>query len=744
MNMQNLKIGARLTLAFMAVVVMLIGIAAAGAVYLSRINENLMDISNDRVPKLELVSDWTIELLETARHMRNLLIITDSKELVKEFDAIAEAKRLRTEDEQKLDKSIKTLEGRALLDKIAEARKLYLPAEDEFLKLAQAGKLGEAKTQLLGVARPLQLVYLQRLRDMSAHEHELISKQTAAATQSYDASRTFMIAMSAAAVALAALLAFLITRSITRPLDAALDMAKAVARGDLSTRVTTHSKDELGQLMNSMDEMTATIQRVMDAQDHLATAHEAGLTDERLPVGEFNGAYGKMADKINEMVASHIAVQSQFSGIMTRYAEGDFVLDMPELPGKRAEITHIARDVKKALTGLASEVGKLSTAAAGGNFAARGDSERFKHTFGEIIRQLNELMEVSERGLGDVSRVLNALAEGNLTEKIASDYEGTFGDLKQSSNTTVSQLSQIVVQIRDASEAINSAAHEIAIGNADLSSRTEQQAASLEETASSMEELTATVRQNAENAKQANQLAVAASSVAAQGGQVVGEVVETMDAISQASKKIADIISVIDGIAFQTNILALNAAVEAARAGEQGRGFAVVATEVRSLAQRSAAAAKEIKDLIGNSVAKVDAGSKLVGNAGKTMEEVVQSVKRVSDIIGEITAASTEQRAGIEQINQAITQMDQVTQQNAALVEEAAAAAESMEEQARGLNAVVGVFTTDASTQAAAAREPARLTRSSTPKTSPRIARSRSAVESPMHVANGTDDWAEF
>ncbi|OLK01661.1 methyl-accepting chemotaxis protein, partial [Xanthomonas oryzae] len=254
------------------------------------------------------------------------------------------------------------------------------------------------------------------------------------------------------------------------------------------------------------------------------------------------------------------------------------------------------------------------------------------------------------------------------------------------------QLAEIVNGIKQSAVSIKGAASEIASGNQDLSQRTEQQAASLEETAASMEELTSTVKQNAENARQANQLAIGAASVASQGGEIVGKVVQTMSGIEASSKKIADIISVIDGIAFQTNILALNAAVEAARAGEQGRGFAVVASEVRTLAQRSSGAAKEIKELIDDSVQRVTDGSVLVHSAGTTMGEIVASVQRVTDIMGEISAASQEQSAGIEQVNQTVTQMDETTQQNAALVEEATAAARAMEEQAQQLTEAVALF----------------------------------------------------
>jgi methyl-accepting chemotaxis protein len=302
------------------------------------------------------------------------------------------------------------------------------------------------------------------------------------------------------------------------------------------------------------------------------------------------------------------------------------------------------------------------------------------------------------------------VADGDLSGTIDVNSTDELGQLQQALKDMNANLLDIVGQVRTGTDAITTASSEIATGNLDLSSRTEQQASSLEETASSMEELTSTVKQNAENARQANHLSIAASEIAGKGGAVVSQVVDTMGSINESSKKIVDIIGVIDGIAFQTNILALNAAVEAARAGEQGRGFAVVASEVRNLAQRSAAAAKEIKLLIDDSVGKADAGSKLVGEAGSTMDEIVGSIKRVTDIMAEIMAASHEQGVGIEQINQAIVQMDQVTQQNASLVEEAAAAAESMQDQARALVQVVSLFKLgggQAATASVTRREPA-------------------------------------
>ncbi|WP_416399072.1 methyl-accepting chemotaxis protein [Allohahella sp. A8] len=355
-----------------------------------------------------------------------------------------------------------------------------------------------------------------------------------------------------------------------------------------------------------------------------------------------------------------------------------------------------------------------------------------------IVRPLRRAVAVAE-----------SVAAGDLTQDVQVVSKDETGQLLLALKTMNASLVDIVSNIRNGVETIGSASGQIATGNADLSQRTEEQASNLEETAASMEELTSTVRQNADNAKQANVLAQGASEVAVKGGQVVSQVVDTMATINESSKKIVDIISVIDGIAFQTNILALNAAVEAARAGEQGRGFAVVAGEVRSLAQRSAGAAKEIKALIGASVENVSSGTRLVDQAGTTMQEIVSSIRRVTDIIGEITAASLEQSSGIEQVNQAVTQMDQVTQQNAALVEEAAAAAESLQDQAVELEQTVAVFRLEnqnarkVSKKAVAAKASAAPVKTAMP--SPKRA-SAVALKSEGSIARtrADDEWEEF
>ena len=366
--------------------------------------------------------------------------------------------------------------------------------------------------------------------------------------------------------------------------------------------------------------------------------------------------------------------------------------------------------------------------------------EGFMKTLGEGI---NNMMEAVVEPLKEGKRVMTSLAAGDLTQNMKGEFKGEFAELRDAINASVTNLLNMVSDINEASGSISSGASEIASGNTDLSQRTEEQASSLEETASSMEEMTSTVRQNADNARTANTLASTAREQASKGGEVVSDAVAAMSEINSSSKKISDIIGVIDEIAFQTNLLALNAAVEAARAGEQGRGFAVVAGEVRNLAQRSAGAAKEIKSLINDSVEKVDEGSKLVDESGKTLEQIVEAVKKVSDIIAEIAAASQEQSSGIEEVNKAISQMDEMTQQNAALVEEAASASESMEEQAKGMIELMNFFNTGQEQQTEPAKTATRQAPHVNSAPTQHAPASRPAAK-PAPSVSSDDEWEEF
>ena len=502
-----------------------------------------------------------------------------------------------------------------------------------------------------------------------------------------------LIGLLVATVAMV-LLALSIIRQVMRQLGGepgyAAEVVRRISAGEFDREVTVHGHQK--SLLGDMRQLKQQLADFIQSQVELGKRFSAGDTDARLDPSTLHGGYQEMATAVNALADDLLGTQSKVLETVREYARGNFSAQMDRLPGKQARISEAMDEVRTRLSEIKDDILRLSEAAGRGDFSARGDASRFEFDFREMIAGLNRLMEQADAGLSDVGELLEALARGDLSSSVDQEYEGAFGELAGNANTTVEQLRGIIGRIKDATEQIQTAAAEIAAGNADLSERTEQQAANLEETASSMEELTSTVKQNAENSRQARQLAVGAAEVAARGGEVVGKVVTTMDGITASSKKIGDIIGVIDGIAFQTNILALNAAVEAARAGEQGRGFAVVASEVRSLAQRSADAAKEIKTLIAESVKTVETGAQLVDAAGKTMSEIVTSVQRVTDIMSEIASASDEQSAGIEVVNQTVAQMDESTQQNAALVEEASAAARALEDQAESLADAVSVF----------------------------------------------------
>jgi len=527
----------------------------------------------------------------------------------------------------------------------------------------------------------------------------------------------------------------MITRTIIASMRSATKVADSIANGKLDNDIEIRSDDETGQLMRSLHMMQSSLRdsieierkqarengRIKQALDNvngsvMIANNEGNIiyinkalqklmhnaeADVRKELPDFDASKleGSSINMFKKVMANQGCAMGDFENTCTAdiVIGGRFmrVVGNPIISAENKRIGNVFEWVDRTQeVSIENEIQAIVDASLAGDLSQRIELTDKADFFEMLSKGINDLVDVSDRIINETVNVLGSMAVGNLTKTINSDYSGTFGQLKSNVNDTIDKLTVVIDEINSRASSVLNGSHEIAQGNTNLSQRTEEQAASLEETSSSMDEMTSTVRQNADYAREANQLSYGASGQAEKGGEVVGNAIASMAEITASSKKIADIIGVIDEIAFQTNLLALNAAVEAARAGEQGRGFAVVASEVRNLAGRSATAAKEIKELIEDSVAKVDEGSKLVNESGQTLEEIKNSVKKVSDIVAEIAAASEEQSSGIEQVNTAITQMDDMTQQNAALVEQAASASEIMGEEARGLNELVSFFKT--------------------------------------------------
>ncbi|WOB50218.1 methyl-accepting chemotaxis protein [Xanthomonas hydrangeae] len=694
--LQHLNVGRRLGVAF-GILILLSGLlVATGLVTMSTARLELDTIVNNNMERIRLSTDMLDANTNVAIGLRDIVMVSGDAANRSAMEMI-ESNRARYKAAHDALAAMPSTDGeKNALKLVQEKRDISVKYNNQILEYGIHDQNQEAQALLQGAAAVAMNEQQAAIRANAALESRLSKQAYAAAVASMHRGKVTLASGGIAALAISALLAWMITRSLTMPLSQATRTAEAIAAGNLQNDVHTTATDETGRLLQAMDKMQLQLRNLIAAQTDMARHHDNGQISFRIDASAFPGDYGRMANDTNSLVASHVAVQNDLARIMGRYAIGELSEDMQPLPGEKAAFSDTMSQVKLNLSAMNHQIKHLAQSAANGDFTARGDVERFQFDFRIMVESLNHLMSTADGNLQSLSSLLQSIASGDLTARMSGEFRGVFAQMRDDANATASQLAQIVGNIQQSAVSINSAASEIAAGNQDLSQRTEQQAANLEETAASMEELTSTVKQNAESAREANQLAIGAARVASQGGEVVGKVVQTMTGIEASSKKIADIISVIDGIAFQTNILALNAAVEAARAGEQGRGFAVVASEVRTLAQRSSGAAKEIKSLIDDSVQRVAEGSALVHSAGKTMGDVVASVQRVTDIMSEISAASQEQSAGIEQVNQTITHMDEATQQNAALVEEATAAARSMEEQAVQLTDAVAIFKIDA------------------------------------------------
>jgi len=701
MWINNLRVPIKLLFAFGGVLLLATVLGTVSIVDLGRLAGNSKIITSDWMPAIERSMAMNTNAADLRILQMRAVVASspeDKERYNKEIQSVAADMANARVGYEKL---INSEQERTLWTDYQSKWQLYVDLSAQVTDLTKQSKQSEAEKLLGDSGERLYAAARAVMDSIIALNVKGADDATLESAQIFSTGRVLTVGMLILAVLFGSAVAVLISRSIGAPLVSVIGVFKSIAAGKLDTALDTSRKDEIGTVLTSLDDMQGQLRGlVAENRGQL----EAIGTVQAMIEFQLDGTIVSANDNFLKTMGYTLEeLRGQHHGLLTTPEQRN----SPEYSNFWAKLRRGEYDKGRYLR--LGKNGRQVWLDASYCPILNADGKPFKVVkYATDVTAHVQQAKLMEHTVGQMQQVIGKATEGDLTVRMSTqDQSGSLRAMADSINLLLANMAEIVDNVKLAAIDVHRGADEISQGNASLSQRTEQQSSSLEETAASMEEMTSTVKQNADNAGQANQLAMAARDQAEKGGAITAKAMRAMTDIDDASRKIADIIGVIDEIAFQTNLLALNAAVEAARAGEQGRGFAVVASEVRSLAGRSATAAKEIKSLIQDSVQKVADGSALVTQSGQTLEQMVSSVKKVSDIVAEIAAASREQSAGIEQVNKAVMEMDQMTQQNAALVEEATAASQSMAERARGLNEMMTRYRSDAiSSQSVATEEP--------------------------------------